>query len=207
MKRVDITYYGHACFMLDADGYRIVIDPYKDGMVDGLPNLSLEAETVFASHGHADHNYCQAVTVRETDRPAPYTMESIEASHDDQGGKLRGKNTVRIFDFDGLKVAHLGDLGHLPEGELLKKLRGVDCLLIPTGGTYTIDHVQAKQTVDLVQPKVVIPMHYRTDRAGFEVLTHLNDFTQQYKEVNSCENTFALTSKTEKQVLVINYKP
>lgn len=193
--------------MLEMDGYRTVIDPYKDGMVDGLPNLSLEAEAVFGSHGHADHNYFRAVTIRETNQAAPYTLESIESDHDDQGGSLRGKNLVRIFDFDGLKVAHLGDLGHLPEGDLLKKLQGVDCLLIPTGGTYTIDHVQAKQTVDLVQPKVVIPMHYRTDSAGFDVLTHLNDFTAQYQEVNSCENTYALTSKVEKQILVIHYKP
>lgn len=207
MKQINITYYGHACFMLEMDGYRTVIDPYKDGMVDGLPNLSLEAEAVFGSHGHADHNYFQAVTIRETNQAAPYTLESIESDHDDQGGSLRGKNLVRIFDFDGLKVAHLGDLGHVPEGDLLKKLQSVDCLLIPTGGTYTIDHVQAKQIVDLVQPKVVIPMHYRTDSAGFDVLTHLNDFTAQYQEVNSCENTYALTSKVEKQILVIHYKP
>lgn len=207
MKQINITYYGHACFMLEMDGYRTVIDPYKDGMVDGLPNLSLEAEAVFGSHGHADHNYYQAVIIRKSNQTAPYTLESIETAHDDQGGKLRGKNLVRIFDFDGLRVAHLGDLGHLPEGDLLKKLQGVDCLLIPTGGTYTIDHVQAKQAVDLVQPKVVVPMHYRTDSTGFDVLTHLNDFTAQYQEVNSCENTFALTQKTENQILVIHYKP
>lgn len=207
MKQINITYYGHACFMLEMDGYRTVLDPYKDGMVEGLPNLSLEAEAVFGSHGHADHNYFQAVTICEKNQAVPYTLESIEAAHDDQGGKLRGKNLVRIFDFGGLRVAHLGDLGHLPEGDLLKKLQGVDCLLIPTGGTYTIDHVQAKQTVDLVQPKVVIPMHYRTDSAGFDVLTHLNDFTAQYQKFNSCENTFALTQKTENQILVIHYKP
>jgi len=207
VKQVDITYYGHACFMLETDGYRTVIDPYKDGMVDGLPDLSLEAEAVFGSHGHADHNYFQAVTIRETDQAAPYTLESIEASHDDQDGKLRGKNMVRIFDYDGVRIAHLGDLGHLPQGDLLEKLRGVDCLLIPTGGTYTIDHIQAKQTIDLVQPKVAIPMHYRTDSAGFDVLTHLNDFVSQYQEVRSCDNTFALTEQTEKQILVIHYKP
>ena len=207
MKKVDITYHGHACFMLEADGYRTVIDPYKDGMVDGLPNLSLEAEAVFASHGHADHDHFEAVTIREADRPAPYTVESIEAAHDDQGGKLRGKDLVRIFDFDGLKVAHLGDLGHLPEGELLDKLRGVDCLLIPTGGTYTIDHVQAKQAIELIRPKVAIPMHYRTDSAGFAVLSHLKDFTDQYQKVASCDNTFALTPDSEKQILVIHYKP
>lgn len=114
---------------------------------------------------------------------------------------------MHIFDFEGLKVAHLGDLGHVPEGQLLESLKGVDCLLIPTGGTYTIDHVQAKKTLELVQPRVAVPMHYRTDSAGFDVLSHLTDFTGQYQEVHSCDNTFVLTEQTENQILVIHYKP
>lgn len=207
MKQVNITYHGHACFTLEADSYRTVIDPYKDGMVDGLPNLSLEAEAVFGSHGHADHNYYQAVKLCPAKTAVPYTLESIETAHDDQGGKLRGMNQVRIFEFDGLKIAHLGDLGAVPQWDLLEKLRGVDCLLIPVGGIYTIDPVQAKRTIDLVQPRVAVPMHYRTENAGFDVLAHLHDFTGQYREVNSCDNTFVLTEQTENQILVINYKP
>lgn len=207
MKQVNITYNGHACFTLEAEGYRTVLDPYMDGMVDGLPSLHLEAEAVYGSHGHADHNYVQAVTLCTTDKKAPYTLESIETAHDDQGGKLRGMNWVRIFDFEGLKIAHLGDLGAVPEGALLEKLRGVDCLFVPVGGTYTIDPVQAKETIALVGPRVAVPMHYRTDNTGFDVLSHLNDFTGQYQEVNSCDNTFALTRQAEKQILVIHYKP
>lgn len=207
MDQVKITYHGHACFMLEAEGYRTVIDPYLHGMVDGLPNLSLEAEAVYCSHGHADHNFTDAVTLREANTEVPYILENLESCHDDQGGKLRGSNIVRIFRFGELSVAHLGDLGHVPEGELLEKLRGVDCLLIPVGGTYTIDPDAAAKTVSLIDPTVTIPMHYRTETTGFDVLNHLTDFTRRYDNVNSCDNTFLLTKETPKQILVIHYKP
>lgn len=207
MDQVRITYHGHACFMLDFDGYRVVLDPYLHGMVDGLPNLSLEAEAIYCSHGHADHNFTEAVTLCQTDREAPYTLENLDSFHDDQGGKLRGGNIVRIFRFGGLSVAHMGDLGHVPEWELLEKLKGVDCLLIPIGGTYTIDPDAAEKVVSLIEPTVTIPMHYRTDTAGFDVLHHLTDFTRRYDNVNACDNTFLLTKEATKQILVINYKP
>lgn len=204
---VTITYNGHACFTLEANGYRAVIDPYMHGMVDGLPELALEAEAVYCSHGHADHNFTQAVNLVKTDAAAPYVLESIESVHDDQGGTLRGKNLVRIFHFGDLRIAHLGDQGCVPEGALLEALKGVDCLLIPVGGVYTIDPVQAKKAVELIAPKVTVPMHYRTDTAGFDVLAHLSDFTGQFGAVKTCDNAFVLTKDTPNQILVINYKP
>lgn len=205
--QVKITYHGHACFALEANGYRVVIDPYKHGMVDGLPDLKLEANAVYGSHGHGDHNFFDAVTILETDNAAPYTVESYETPHDDQGGKLRGMNQVRIFRFDDLRIAHLGDLGDFPEENVLNALKNVDCLLIPVGGFYTIDPVMAKKVADAVEPKVCIPMHYRTDSVGFDVLAHIDDFTKQYRQVNSCENSFLLTKDTPKQIRVIHYKP
>lgn len=205
--QVKITYHGHACFALEADGYRVVIDPYLHGMVDGLPNLNLEANAVYGSHGHADHNFFEAVTVQATDKAVPYTLQEFETPHDDQGGGLRGMNWVRIFRFGDLRVAHLGDLGDFPEETLLCALKQVDCLLIPVGGVYTVNPEMAKKIVDAVQPKVCVPMHYRTDSTGFDVLAHLNDFTKYYQEVTSCDNSFVLTKETPKQILVINYKP
>lgn len=207
MKDVMITYLGHACFMLESDGYRAVMDPYKDGMVDGLPDLRVEAHAVYGSHSHADHNWFDAVSIQETMQKAPYVLSEFETPHDDQGGSLRGMNTVRIFDFDGLRIAHLGDLGDFPEEDVLAALEGVDCLLIPVGGTYTIDPEMAKKAVDAVDPRVCIPMHYRTDTVGFGVLAHLHDFTKYYPEVQECDNSFLLTKETPKQILVINYKP
>lgn len=204
---VNITYHGHACFTLEANGYRTVIDPYMHGMVDGLPELALEAEAVYCSHGHADHNFVEAVTICSTEKEAPYTLEAVESVHDNQGGSLRGKNVVHIFTFGDLRIAHLGDQGCIPEGELLEKLRGVDCLLIPVGGVYTIDPVAAKKTVDQIAPTVTIPMHYRTDSTGFDVLSHLNDFTNQFPDVKTCDHAVTLTKETQRQILVVNYKP
>jgi len=207
MKQVSVTYLGHACFALEAQGYRVVIDPYQDGMVDGLPGLHVEANVVYCSHEHGDHAHTQAVTVRETEQTAPYTMQEFITPHDDQGGTLRGMSMVRIFDFRGLRVAHLGDLGDFPEEDVLAALKNVDCLLIPVGGFYTIDPQMAKKIVDAVDPKVCVPMHYRTDGAGLGVLAHLSDFIKFYPEVRKCDNSFLLTEETPKQILVINYKP
>ena len=207
MKQVKITYHGHACFALEYSGYKVVLDPYKDGMVAGLPNLQLEANAVYGSHGHADHNWFSAVTIENASQPVPYTLTELETPHDPAGGTLRGMNTVRIFDFDGLKVAHLGDLGDYPKGEVLAALHNVDCVLIPVGGTYTIDPEMARKVVEAVNPRVCVPMHYRTDSAGLPVLDHLESFTSLYSDVQECENFFLLTEENPKQILVIHYKP
>lgn len=207
MTEVTIRYHGHACFTLESQGYRTVLDPYAEGMVPGLPALSLEAEAVLCSHEHGDHAYVQAVTVKESVQDSPYTLESIETDHDDQGGSLRGKNLIRIFRFNDLTVAHLGDLGHVPSAEVLEKLKGIDCMMIPVGGFYTIDPDTAEKIVNAVQPRVTVPMHYRTDTTGFPVLAHLNTFTNKFEQVQTCINSFTLTGEEETQIKVIDYKP
>lgn len=202
-----IRYHGHACFCLETEGYRTVIDPYADGMVDGLPGLSLEAEAVCCSHGHGDHSYTKSVVLTGNGKAAPYTLEILDTFHDDQGGSLRGTNRIHLFTVGDLRIAHLGDLGHMPEEEVLKKLRGIDCLLIPVGGFYTIGPDTAAELVTRIEPAVTIPMHYRTDTTGFDVLAHLNEFTGRMTNVKTCDNAFELKKGMEKQILVINYKP
>ena len=207
MNSVKIKYVGHACFAIEYNGSRIIIDPYKDGMVPGLSDMREKADFVFCSHGHDDHGYVQSVTLTKTAQKQPFTLEEYVTPHDDQGGTLRGMNTVRIFDFDGLRVAHLGDIGCYPEEELLDKLNSVDCLLIPVGGFYTIDAATAKSIVEAVQPGITVPMHYRTDHSGFDRIAHISDFTRYYPQFKTCDNTVTLTKTTENQILVINYKP
>ena len=207
MEQVKIRTYGHACFLLEADGYRTVIDPYADGKVPGLPPLRLEAEAVYCSHGHDDHSYVQAVTLCTPQRPAPYALEEYVTPHDDRDGTLRGMNTVRIFDFGGLRIAHLGDIGCFPEEKLLNRLRGVDCMMIPVGGHYTIGPAQARQIIDAARPRVSIPMHYRSDDAGFGIIAHLDEFTAQFAHVNTAVNEVVLTRNTPQQILILQYKP
>lgn len=207
MKSVTITYHGHACFTLVCNGWRIAIDPYRHGMVPGLPNLQLQAEAVYCSHTHDDHSFSEAVEQFDRIELAPYTVEEFLTPHDDRFGALRGWNTARIFDFGCLRVAHLGDIGCFPDERLLAALKGVDCLLIPVGGTYTIDPQMAKSIVDAVSPRVCIPMHYRTDTTGFENIAHVDAFTRYYPGFQTAENSLVLTKEIPKQILVLQYKP
>lgn len=104
-----LTWLGHACFLLEEDGYRIVLDPYTG--VAGYPPLHIQAHAVFCSHGHFDHHATDCVELLP-ERESPFTVREVETFHDDRGGALRGTNTIRIFTAGGLSAVHLGDLGH-----------------------------------------------------------------------------------------------
>ena len=203
---VKITTLGHACFMLEAEGYRTVIDPYAHGMIPGLPELHVVADAVYCSHDHGDHNFREAVGLFAAEKPVPYTVSEYTTPHDDQGGTLRGMNTVRIFDFGGQRLAHMGDIGCFPDEALAAALKGVDCMLIPVGGFYTVNAQTAYQIVRAADPRVCIPMHYSTENTGFDNIAQVEDFTKLVGKVNTADNTFVLTPDTEKQTIVLNYK-
>ena len=174
MKQVRIEYFGHSCFRLTYGGQRIVLDPYAPGMVPGLPALHTEAEFVYCSHDHGDHNAVSCIKLVDGGKPR-FRMTELLTDHDDAGGSKRGKNVIRIFDFDGIRVAHFGDLGRDLTEQEAEALRGLDCALIPVGGYYTIDADTAAAIARRVKPETVIPMHYRTDHSGFDVLADIDD--------------------------------
>ena len=178
---VKLTYHGHACFTLEFEGKKAVIDPYAWGMIPGQEDLHLTANAVYCSHGHADHNFTQAVTLEESPS-LPWMVTEFETPHDECGGAKRGMNTVRIFDCGGIRVAHLGDLGCFPNEELEDALNGIDCMLIPVGGCYTIGTQTAYQIIRSLKPKVAIPMHYRTDKTGFDEISHIDDFMKLWAD-------------------------
>lgn len=199
-----ITWHGHSCFSVAADGYTVIFDPYADGSVPGYPPLRLQADAVFCSHGHADHSGRQIVTL--TGRVCPLQVEALATFHDDKLGLLRGKNTVHILSAEGLRVAHLGDLGHMPKGKTLAALRGADAVLIPVGGHYTIDAKTAKALADAIGARVVIPMHYRWGAHGYDVITEVSAFTALCDHVvNYDSDTVELTADTPAQVAVLRY--
>lgn len=169
MELVKAEYLGHSCFCLTGMGQRIVLDPYSDGAVPGLENLNVEAEFVYCSHGHGDHNGVSGVKLVGDGAPK-FSLTEIETDHDNAGGSLRGKNIIRVFDFGGTRVAHFGDLGRELTEDEVRALTGLDCVLIPVGGHFTIDAKQAADIVKKIAPKLVIPMHYRTAETGYEVL-------------------------------------
>ena len=177
---IEITYYGHSCFTLKAAGYTIALDPY-DGSVPGYRPLRITADQVFCSHGHGDHCFTEAVTLTGKE-DCPFQITEIPSFHDPDGGKLRGENTIRVFACEGIRVAHFGDLGCCLTDEQMKQLQGLDAALLPVGGTYTITADEAKKLADALDPRVVIPMHYRSGQFGYDVIAPLDEFTNLYTE-------------------------
>lgn len=168
-----LTWLGHACFLLEQEGYRAVVDPYTG--VPGYPPLELEAHAVFCSHGHFDHHYTDAVTLLPK-RESPFSVEEISSFHDGEGGALRGENTVRVFSAGGVRVCHLGDLGHPLSKEQAEAVGNCDALLVPVGGVFTVDAAGARALCDLLRPRIVVPMHYRHAPFGLEKVAGAEDF-------------------------------
>ena len=199
-----ITWLGHSCFILESGGFRVLLDPYHE--VQGLPDVEAEANAVYCSHDHFDHAYTEKVRLIPAGEN-PFAVREVQTFHDDKGGALRGKNTIRAFTAGGVTVAHLGDLGHPLSQAQLAELGHCDAILIPVGGFYTIDADAAKQTADAIGAAVVIPMHYRKSETGFDVLGTVEDFTGLYPQDQVKQypsNTLALTPDTPRQVAVLS---
>lgn len=163
-----IKWLGHSCFKISSkDGVRIVTDPFDDNLGYRIP--SVETDIVTVSHGHYDHNFvdCLNGDFEVIDKVGDFNVKGIHIRgihtfHDDEEGAKRGVNIVYTFDVDDIKVCHLGDLGHRLTPSQLEMIGDVDVLLIPVGGVYTIDAVQAVEVIKQLKPAVVIPMHYKT---------------------------------------------
>jgi len=176
MKNITVQWLGHACYKFTFGDWTCVIDPYDNGSVPGIADLQVSAHEIFCSHGHHDHNAAHLVKQVRMFAPAPLVTE-VETFHDDAQGTKRGTNIVRVFEYEGMTLAHFGDLGHILTDEQVEAIGPVDVALIPVGGFYTIDPQQAVKVAQQVEAKVVIPMHYRTADFGFDVIAHIDDFT------------------------------
>lgn len=176
-----IKYLAHAAFLVTSDaGTRIVTDPYET--MGGLKHGAIQetADIVTVSHEHGDHNNVSAVrgnpkAVRASAEVKGIKIKAVSTAHDDKGGSQRGKNTIFCFDVDGVNVCHAGDLGHMLSEEQVKAMGKVDVLMIPVGGFFTIDAKTATKVGEQIKPKVIIPMHYKTDKLDFPI-TGVDDF-------------------------------
>jgi L-ascorbate metabolism protein UlaG (beta-lactamase superfamily) len=163
---MEITWYGQACFRLRDYGRAVVTDPYSPTAGLKLPRLTGSLVTV--SHEHDDHNYVKALR-KDTyviNGPGEYEIDGIfvigvPTYHDAKKGAERGKNTAYLIEFDDLTVCHLGDLGHVPDQEQIEQLNDIDILLVPVGGKTTLTGTRAAEVVNMLEPKIVIPMHYK----------------------------------------------
>jgi len=198
-----LTWHGHACFSLETSQGTIVVDPYPDNYVPGVGHVDAEADVVFCSHQHNDHKAREVI--RLTGRTPEFDVEQLHTFHDPEGGKLRGENIIHLFHVDGMKVAHCGDLGCDPAPELKEKLKDLDVMMIPVGGFYTINGAEAKTLIDELKPRVVVPMHYRSEKFGFgfDVIDTVEDFLKLCDNVVHYEsNSLEVTKDTPVQVAV-----
>ncbi len=182
-----IEYLGHSCFKLtESTGTSVVCDPYSGEIGYDMPKVSADAVTV--SHGHYDHNATANVggnpqiisgeNVHDLDGVA---IDAIKSFHDECRGRKRGENTIFKFRMDGIDVCHLGDLGEACTPELIETILPVNVLMIPVGGTYTIDAETAKEYVDRIMPDIVLPMHYRTKDCTLDI-DRLDEFLKLFDD-------------------------
>ena len=164
-----IRHIGHAEFYLMTEsGYRIVTDPYDESC--GYPVEKIAADAVLVSHHHHDHDAVENVTgyPQIIDSAGTYTLAgdvrvtALDAFHDDAQGSKRGKTLLFLIETEGLKVAHLGDLGDSLTAEQSRALKNVDLLMIPVGGFFTIDAKKARDIAESLAAKIILPMHYKT---------------------------------------------
>lgn len=169
-----IKYYGHSCFLLETDGgLRLLTDPYT-GIGYALP--CVKAEVVVRSHDHFDHNYTEGVAgVREVIEAAgeyrcgDVKIKGIPSFHDEAKGAKRGKNVIFRFEADGVTVCHMGDIGEPASAELAEAIGQTDILMLPVGGTYTVDARGALNYIEAIRPKIVLPMHYKTNDCTLDI--------------------------------------
>ena len=213
---MEITWLGHSCFRLRGREAAVVTDPYdkSTGYTLGRP----AADIITVSHDHQGHNNASGVAGSPLIIQGPGEFEvsgvlimGVRTYHDGENGQELGKNTAYVLEIDDMRVCHLGDLGHVPTPEQVEELSGVDILLAPVGGNSTIAAAAAAETVSLLEPKLVLPMHYQTPAAKAQ-LDPLDRFLKEMSAPSALEERqpkLSITKSTlphETKVLVLDYR-
>jgi len=158
---------------------KIITDPYESGAYGGqlaYGKIKDQSDIALTSHDHADHNDTkslpgspQIVKNSGSKTVKGISFKGIPTYHDSSKGSERGTNTIFTFSVDGIRVCHLGDLGHILSEKELAEIGPVDILLIPVGGYFTIDSKEAARVAEQLKAKVLIPMHFKTEKCGFPI--------------------------------------
>ncbi len=176
-----IKYLGHSCFILKSSDGSICFDPFSPRAVPGVPDVpNYEVEAVLCSHGHGDHSYAEAMTL--SGKVFSGVITSVQSFHDENQGKDRGLNTISVVKTEGKTICHMGDIGHILSDEQCKAIGTPDVILIPVGGTFTVNGENAAKICNQLKAKKVIPMHYKGKGFGYDVITDEAPFMQAMKE-------------------------
>ncbi|MFC1864372.1 MBL fold metallo-hydrolase [Chloroflexota bacterium] len=188
---MDISWLGHSCFRIKGAQATVITDPYSPDLGYSLGKPTADIVTV--SHQHPGHSYVQGIggEPKLVTSPGEYEISGVliigmAAFHDEEKGRKRGKNTIYLMEVDEVSVCHLGDLGHVLTTEQVEEIGNADVLLLPVGGISTINATVAAEVVRQLEPKVVVPMHYKTEALNRE-LEPVDRFLKEMgvKEVNS----------------------
>lgn len=209
-----LTWYGHSAFLVEAsDGTRIILDPYRSGIFSGALGyapIGERADLVVASHGHDDHGAVDTIPGNPRAVIGPGELSAgtvritgVEVAHDESGGAERGGNTIMVLDDNGLRLVHLGDLGHVLDPETVAAIGRVDVLLVPVGGTYTIGAPAADEVVRSLSPRLVVPMHFSNDRCTMPISGVDEFLLLQEQVVRTGSSTMEITSESLPDELTI----
>lgn len=215
---MEIQFLGHSCFRIKGREMILLTDPFEPSST-GLKFPKTFADIITVSHSHPDHNFFEGVKGTKR-RPQPFVITGpgeyeiggvgilgISSFHDEVGGKKRGKNTIYIINMDEIKLVHLGDLGHQLAEEQIEEINGVDVLFVPVGGKYTLDSQGAIEVVGKIEPRIVIPMHYKLPGLAFD-LAPVEEFLKLAggEEIKPLPKLLITKEKLpeEKEVVVLN---
>ena len=198
-----VKWLGHASFLITSeDGTRIITDPYATGMGISYGDIKENADVVTVSHDHGDHNNAAAVSGNPqvvkgagVQEAKGIQFKGIASFHDETQGSERGPNTIFCFTVNGVSLCHLGDLGHQLSDEQAAEIGDLDVLMTPVGGFFTIDAAAATQIVEKLQPRVVIPMHYSTEKCAYPI-SGVDEFLKGKADVKRMDATEAEFSKS-----------
>lgn len=206
-----IQWFGHASFQIDTNAGRIITDPFNEEL--GYPMFPRQADMVTVSHQHWDHNKVETVSGSPQVFSAPgfyqlegMTIQGYPTFHDKKSGQERGRNTVFKICTEDVTLLHLGDLGHMISRDTAKEIGAVDILLLPVGGKFTVGADTAYDLVDLLRPRIVIPMHYQTPHLSFH-LAPVEEFTSRFEKVLKLP-ALKISSQDlpgETQIIVLDY--
>lgn len=213
-----IKWFGHSAFGFTSSSDKTVLtDPYEPGGYNGAVGykpISINPDIVTVSHSHPDHNYTKPfpgstiISKKDSCEIAGIKITGIPAYHDAKQGRERGNNIIFAYEIDGLRIAHCGDLGHTLSDKDIAALGRIDILFIPIGGHFTIDAAQATAVVEKVKPKIVIPMHYKTEALDFPI-AGVDEFLKDKNNIKRISaSEVSITRKTlpsEIEMWVLSY--